>query len=406
MIKRHVEKKILRELQKDTILTIIGARQVGKTTLLKTLQAYLSENNSIVNMFTLEDKSILFDLNEHPKNIFNYIEDEPEYQYLLIDEIQYLEDPSNFLKYIYDLYKDKIKLIVTGSSAFYIDKKYRDSLAGRKKLIYLKPFSFSEFLLTKNEETLSNKIMSVSFFDKPEKIKLLIPQRDKIYNYLGEYFRFGGYPRVVLEKDHNEKREILKELHLSFLQKDVSESGVKNELKFYDLLKLLATQAGELLNINELSNTLNISRDAVQHYLYIMEKSFIVKQIRPFHKNIRTELTKMPKIYFLDTGYRNSILALFDNIESRLDKGQSLENMFFIELHRKNIDQINFWRTKDKNEVDFILNKKYAFEIKFSANKFKPQKYKTFNKAYNEIPLNCVSFKGENDELTILDFLS
>jgi uncharacterized protein len=406
MIIRNIEEELIKELYRDTILTMIGARQVGKTTLLNRLQKYLSKKNKAVNIFTLEDKTLLSHLNDHPKNIFNYVDEDIEHQYLLIDEIQYLNDPSNFLKYMYDLHKDKIKLIVTGSSAFYIDKKYKDSLAGRKKLIYLKPFTFSEFLLTKNEEILSNKIKEFSFFYKLEKMKLLIPQKDKILNYLKEYFMFGGYPKVVLEKDKNEKKEILKELHLSFLQKDILEAGIKNEFKFYDLLKLLASQAGELLNVNELSNTLNISRDAIKHYLYIMEKSFIINPLRPFHNNIRIELTKMPKIYFLDTGYRNSILNIFNNLESRIDKGQSFENMFFIELYRKNINDINFWRTKDQNEVDFVVNKKYAFEIKFNSSKFKINKYKAFRKAYENISLNCVSYNNENDGLTIIDFLS
>ncbi len=405
MIKRLIEKKLISELENNSILTMIGARQVGKTTLLNVLKKSLSANNKIVSSFTLEDKSLLSDLNNHPKNIFNYIEFNIDKQYLLIDEIQYLEDPSNFLKYIYDLYHEKIKLIVTGSSAFYIDKKYKDSLAGRKKIIYIRPFSFSEFLLAKKETELSDKISGFSFWDKQKKIKLLNPEKDKIYWYLNEYFIYGSYPKVAFEKTKEEKKEYLKELHLSFLQKDIFEAGIKNELKFYNLLKLLANQSGELLNVNELANTLNVSRDAIENYLYVLEKSFVIKRVKPFHKNIRKELGKMPKIYFLDTGYRNAVLNLFDKIDTRMDKGQSFETLFFNELNKRNLENINFWRTKDKNEVDFIIDEKYAFELKFNRRKFNINKYKSFINLYKNIPLNCVSY-SDDDDLTIIDFLS
>ncbi len=407
MIKRLVEKKLIHETETDSILTMIGARQVGKTTLLNILKNHLLKKKKIVNLFTLEDKSLLSELNEHPKNIFNYIDFDSDKQYLLIDEIQYLDDPSNFLKYIYDLYHEKIKLIVTGSSAFYIDKKYKDSLAGRKKIVYIRHLTFSEFLLAKKETNLSKKISSFSYWNKNTKLKLLNQEKDKVYWLLNEYFIFGSYPKIVFEKTKNEKKEYLKELHLSFLQKDIFEAGIKNELKFYELIKLLAYQSGELLNINELSNTLNVSRDAVENYLYVLEKSFIIKIIRPFHKNIRKELAKMPEMYFLDTGYRNSILNSFDKIDSRFDKGMAFETLFFNELNKQNLDSINFWRTKGKNEVDFIINEKFAFELKFNRKKFNINKYKSFVKLYPDIPLKCVSYLDDNtNELTITDFLS
>lgn len=426
--RKKIEKKLYKELTRDTILTMIGARQVGKTTLLYKLKDYLENQNVIVSIFSLEDKDLLADLNKHPKNIFNYISDinkAEKRQYLLIDEIQYLDDPSNFLKYLYDLYHLRLKIVVTGSSAFYIDKKYKDSLAGRKKIINITPFTFSEFLVTKNEEKLANKLEKRSLKninglledndDAP--IKLLNPEKDKITSYYKEYFKYGGYPKIVIENETEEKIEMLKELTFSFLKKDILESGIKNEEKFYSLLKILASQCGELLNSNELSNTLNISREAVDNYLYVLEKGFIIKLIKPFHTNLRKELSKMPKVFFLDTGYRNSILNLFEDIETRIDKGQSLENSFFIEMNKiiKNDNSsksIQFWRTKDKNEVDFIIDDKFAFEIKFNKNKFKTTKYKSFVKAYENIPLKCVSYSNDyknekpEDTLTIFDFLN
>lgn len=417
MIRRKIENVLFSELEKDTILTMTGARQVGKTTLLYKIKDHLTDKKEIVEYFTLEDKYLLADLNEHPKNIFKYISPDPERQrktYLLIDEIQYLSDPSNFLKYIYDLYKDKIKLVVTGSSAFYIDKKYTDSLAGRKKIVRITPLTFSEFLTVKGEDKIAGKLSSYSILeDLPVVTKndrLLKPEMDRIAFHFREYFSYGGYPKVVLEKNTGEKVEILRELYTSFLKKDIQESGIKNELKFYELLRLLASQCGQLLNINELSNTLNISREAVENYIYVLEKGFIIRLIRPFHTSLRKELAKMPKAYFLDTGYRNTVLNNFEDMESRIDNGQSLENSLFISLFDRNsFDSVKFWRTQNKNEVDFIIDEKAAFEVKFNRNNFYPKKYESFTKEYPQIPLRCVSYSKDyasEKELTVFDFLN
>jgi uncharacterized protein len=403
MIKRTVTDKLIRELFKDNILILIGARQVGKTTLLRYTENYLINHSEQVSFFSLEDRELLADLNIHPKNIFKYID--AQNQYLLIDEIQYLADPSNFLKYIYDLHSDKIKLVVTGSSAFYIDRKFKDSLAGRKKIINIHPFSFSEFLLAKNEQQLAEKISSHQFWDNFEKLQIIKPQMDRVYLLFNEYFTYGGYPKIVLEQDKKEKVAMLRELHLSFLRKDILESGIKNESKFYALLKILAYQTGELVNINELSSTLQLSRDAINNYIYIMEKSFILKLVRPFFNNIRKELSKMSKVYFFDTGFRNSIMNTFESLELRIDKGSSLENIFFTELQCSDIEEINYWRTADKNEVDFIINRKYAFEIKFNQEKLIPSKYKTFKKKYPDIPFYGVSYYC-NEKFSIIDFLN
>lgn len=417
MIKRKIENVLFAELKKDTILTMTGARQVGKTTLLYKIRDHLKDKKETVEYFTLEDKYLLTDLNEHPKNIFKYTSPNPDSKgkiYLLIDEIQYLDDPSNFLKYIYDLHKDKIKLVVTGSSAFYIDKKYTDSLAGRKKIVRITPLSFSEFLTVKGEERIAEKLASYSILKNlPAAVrndKLLKPEMNRIAFHFREYFSYGGYPKVVLENSISEKIEILKELYMSFLKKDILESGIKNELKFYELLRLLASQSGELLNKNELSNTLNISREAVENYIYVLEKGFIIKLIRPFHTSLRKELAKMPKAYFLDTGYRNTVLNNFEDMESRIDKGQSLENSVFISLFDQNyFDSIKFWRTQSKNEVDLIIDDKAAFEIKFNKNNFNPKKYEAFTKEYPEIPLQCVSYSKDyanETGLTVYDFLN
>ncbi len=405
MIKRKIFNSIYRNLSRKEIILLIGARQVGKTTLLKEIIAYLTQKSFEYYFFTLEDPFLLSDLNQHPENVFNYIPKKSGRIYLLLDEIQILDNPTNFLKYIYDLYGDQIKVIVTGSSAFYIDKKFKDSLSGRKKIFEIYPFCFSEFLLAKGEQDLSKKISNYNFFDQEERANLLIPEKIRLKQYLNEYFMFGGYPNIVLENDINEKKYYLKELHFSFLKKEIYEEGIKEEIKFYQLIKILSAQTGQLVNNNELANTIGISKDTIAKYIYILQKAFIIKLCIPFFSNVRKELTKMPKLYFLDNGYRNSLLGMFEPIDQRIDSGQALENMFFSELVKSGIDDIRYWRTKDRNEIDFIVNEKIAFEIKMKIKQTKKVQYRAFIEKYPNIPVKFVTYL-ENDQLDILDFVS
>lgn len=399
-IRRKIETKILNNLKNDKVILLIGARQVGKTTLLKTVKESLKSGTYF---FTFEDPSFLSELNKHPENLFKFIRKSDKKIFLFLDEIQYLDDPSNFMKYIYDMYQGEIKLIATGSSAFYIDRKFKDSLAGRKKIIHVSPFCFSEFLMAKNRPDLAQVIEAHHYFAELEKKNLLIPEKQELKTYWDEYSIYGGYPEVVLKNDLEEKKALLKELHISLLKKDILESRIQDEKKFYNLIRIIARQCGELLNLNELANTLGLSYTAIENYIYVLEKSFIIKTLSPFHRNIRKELTKMPKVFMFDNGYRNSLLNSFQTIPERVDAGETLENMFFSELIKLDAENIHFWRTQDKNEVDFIIDEKWAFEIKVNNKKFSYNKYKKFMQAYPEIDLNPVSL---NDGLEILDFSS
>jgi uncharacterized protein len=391
---------VLQSLPQDDILLITGARQVGKTTLLKDVAGHLSGQDAEVYEFTLEDPELLTALNDHPDNIFHYIPRRSHRIYLLMDEIQYLKHPSGFLKYHFDLNKETIKLVVTGSTAFYIDRKFKDSLAGRKKIVELYPFCFSEFLVAKNEGKLADTIAAVPELGK--KRRLLKPDRRKLQQYWGEYAIYGGYPRVVLAEDFKEKEALLRELVFSFLKKDIYEAGVHHEEKFFWLVRLLAAQTGELVNANELSNTLGLAIDTVSKYLYVLQKSYIARLCPPFSRNLRKELTKMPKVFFFDPGYRNRLLNSFERIHNRVDGGATLENIVFSELRKKNIEETMFWRTQDKKEVDFIINRSLAFEVKVNPNKFKRNRYKTFVRNYPDIPLKPVTV-FDDDVLDVLD---
>lgn len=404
-VRRSVTNQIEQQLEKDTILLLIGARQVGKTTLLRHCKTILENRKTTASYFTLEDPLLLSDLNEHPENIFKYIKKGPTTKsYLLIDEIQYLKDPSNFLKYLYDQYNEQLKIIATGSSAFYIDRSFKDSLAGRKRIITIYPFSFSEFLQAKKLD-IAQSFEQKGFLETQLKRKFLIPEKQALIQHWQEYSMYGGYPRVVLEPDDEEKQLLLQELHTSFLKKDVYESGVKNELAFFKLLKLLASQCGELLNTSELANTIGISKNAIDNYIYILRKSYVIDTCSSLHKNLRKELTKMPKVFMIDPGLRNSILELFKPLDDRPDGGSTFENLFFSEITKARAKKCAFWRTQDKHEVDFILNEKHAFELKLNLKKFKISKYQKFIQNYPEIPLRLVVPEHEH-ELDIFDFCS
>lgn len=405
MLKRRLFYKIKQHLGEKEYTIITGARQTGKTTLLMQLQDELLSENKAAFYLTLEDPEILTSLNEHPENIFNYLTINKQLKtYLLIDEVQYLENPSNFLKLLFDKYASVLKIIATGSSDFYIDKKFKDSLAGRKRLFILYTLDLDEF----TEFKTGDKLLAQELTKIREDPKYRSLRRKELKLLFNEYLIFGGYPAVVLADNIEKKKFLLKDLVHSYLQKDIYESRVRDEKKFYNLLVLLANQTGSLLNINELSNTLGISVTSVENYIYILRKSFHIHLVRPFHNNLRKELVKMPKIYFNDLGFRNTILSVYQNIETRLDKGALMENYAFIRLRQKyELEYIKFWRTASGNEVDFVLNdpeksKKEAVEIKYRSTLFNKKKYAKFLQTYPEFNLQLRAYIAENNLTDIL----
>ncbi len=225
--------------------------------------------------------------------------------------------------------------------------------------------------------------------------------------HFNEYLTYGGYPRVALEKDNHEKEKYLEELVNSFLKEDIYESKIEQELKFYHLCSLLASQIGQLINKNELSVTLGLNQRTLEKYLFILQKCFNIDLLPPFYENLKKEITKMSKVYFHDLGLKNKLLNRFHNFIDREDKGQLLENYFYIrlcEIYAK--DQIKFWRTADKNEVDFIVTETFgagkAYEIKFSGRGFRQISYKTFQKAYPGYSLHCIAYDSSDNSIPIL----
>ncbi len=363
----------------DEILIFLGARQSGKTTILKQIQSDIEREGFRCFFLNLEDPDYLKLLNEHPKNLFKIFAIDGKIAekktVIFVDEIQYLKDPSNFLKYLYDEYKEKIKLIVSGSSAFYIDSKFKDSLSGRKHLFFVPTLSFKEFLRFKREELLSGKDISRLSLDEEKDIEILYR----------EFMTYGGYPRVVLAETA-EKEERLREVAYSFVKKDIYESGIKQEESFYGLLRILAEQTGNLVNSSELANTLNVSKTAIDNYLFVAQKSFLIHLAKPFFRNMRKEITKMPKVFFLDLGLRNFFAKNFEPFDSRHDKGRVFENAVFRQLLDTNHkDDIRFWRTSDQKEIDFVVGEKTAIEVKADSKTFKDKNLLAFLASYPEV---------------------
>ncbi len=384
---RDIAPKIQKYLSTDEIILLVGARQAGKTTILHQMEDIIKKEEKLpCHFLNLEDPDYLTLLNQSPKNLFKIFPFElnPK-DFLLIDEVQYLDNPSNFLKYFYDEYKGHLKIIASGSSAFYLDKKFKDSLAGRKRIFHVFTLSFKEFLRFKGEDDLSRKSFK----------ELTLSEQETLNRYYYQYLIYGGYPRVVLAS-LPEKQEVLRDIAYSYIKKDVLEANIRQDEVFYKLFKILASQTGGLVNTSELSTTLDVSKTAIDNYLYVMQKSFHLRLIRPFFTNVRKELTKMPKVFFLDLGLRNFFLKDFRSYETRADKGPLLENAVFRQLlETYDFEEIKFWRTTSGREVDFVVGEKMAFEVKVQVGKFAKKKYQSFLKHYPQKELGVVSLDSK-----------
>ena len=397
LYQRNIIKKIKKVLTRDEFIILTGARQVGKTSILVMLKSYLEKKGKQCHYFNLENSEYLKSFDEHPFNIFKFIPESKTKQTIFIDEIQYLKNPSNFLKLLYDEKRDSLKIIASGSSSFYIDKKFKDSLAGRKFLFEVYSLSFDEFLIFNQENELLKQLKSPS---PPFQKGKSVYYKKRLLKLWEIYLRYGGYPKIALTEDESVKKILLEEIGSSYVKKDIFDAGIKNADKYFSLLKILAQQTGQLVNSQEIANTLQMSNKTTEEYLYTIKKSYQVAFIKPFYSNVRKELTKMPKVYFFDLGLRNFFLNDYNPIEKRIDKGAYLENIVFRNFLNqvKNPDKIKFWRTQDKNEVDFIVDKK-AFEVKFDKINFQEAKYKKFKEKYPEIELEVVDYESLINEI-------
>jgi len=389
--KRPVLEKIKKYLDMPEIIVFLGMRQTGKTSLLYlTTQLLLKKGIPDSNLFyfSLEDPTLLSSFNQNIKELEIFLKTQKINKkfktYILIDEIQYLENPSNFLKYYADNFPE-LKFIVTGSSTFQIKKKFKDSLAGRKKSILIKPLDFREFLYFKKQNLNIN--FNIHNLDQIKNIQISKIIQENIQEQFREYLLFGGHPKIPLLPSKELKIEELQEIYNDYIRKDIKDLAKIENLDAYNsLIQILASQIGNLFNVIEISNTINLNHITLKKYLFLLENSFVVNLLKPYFQNKRKEISKMPKIYLEDTGIHNIILSDFKQIKLRSDIGQIVENFVFNELDKNKMpaDRINFWRTTSKQEVDFIYQTREGLIIPIEV------KYKSFENL--KIPSGIKSF--------------
>ncbi len=221
-------------------------------------------------------------------------------------------------------------------------------------------------------------------------------KREELKNFFTEFTLYGGYPKIALLTEKEKKEKYLWQIIDTYLKKDIRDLAFVRELeKFNKLLEILASQSGQLLNVKELSKTCALSEQTVKHYLFILENTYIIKLVRPFFKNARSELFKTSKIYFYDSGLAH---LLWLKIISPTVTGSVFETAIFSEIIKKfGKDSVNFWRTKDKKEIDFIVREKNAIlpmEVKLNFAKFKPSAINYFCDRYKLDTYKVIGIEG------------
>ncbi len=325
MIKRFITNQLRNEISEPEINILLGARQVGKTTILRELERYAQNLGLTTAFFDLEQSATLSQFNKSEAEIFTMITSAG--QVVFIDEFQYIKNASKIFKAIFDARK-KVKIFCSGSSSLAIHKHLKESLAGRRFRFHICPLSYTE-----------------------------ITTADANYPFK-EYLRLGGMPALWHTNDDKRKQTILNELLNSYIIKDIK-SLVKEEniRAFNHLLYLLAERQGSLLSLHSLASEISMSAPTVQKYLDILEETYIAYRIHSYSTNLGNELKKSHKAYIYDLGIRNALVKDFSPVDGRNDKGILPESFVFLKLHSllSPNKSLRFWRTKAGDEVDFIF---------------------------------------------------
>ncbi len=345
-IYRFYDDKISSLLQNGKVLALYGPRRVGKTTLIKSFL----ENFSGKFFFGNGDDSALREILES-ENINRITSAFKGYDLIVIDEAQRIINVGLGLKILVDNLPE-CKVIATGSSSFKLSGKIGEPLTGRQKTALLYPLSALE--------------LSEEF------------GRMAINENLENYLIYGSYPEVITAENTEDKKDYLVLLRNSYLFKDILElENIKNSSKLFDLLKLIAFQIGKEVSLNELSNSLEIAKQTVERYLDLLEKTFVIKRVRGFSGNLRKEVTKTSRYFFMDNGIRNAVINNFNNLSTRNDVGLLWENYLFVERikkqsYKKIYSNNYFWRTYDKKEIDMVEErdgKLFGYEFKWGGKK-------------------------------------
>ncbi len=343
-IDRIAADKIKANLDNQKIIILLGARQVGKTTLIKKT---LQHKKTVFLNFDVEvDKQRFLAVSKlQPSEVSNFFQ-QPDF--LVIDEVQRLPEAPRIIKGWYDSGLD-IKLILLGSSSFDIQNKTVESLAGRNIKIILPPLLFTEIIARQDWNT--------GKFDQAFLLENFYPQ---IKTLLLQSIIYGNYPEAVTTAN---KPALLINLINDYLFKDVLQIGlIKTPDLIRKLLMLLAHQLGSEVSVSELASALGMSRVTVERYLFLLEQSYVIFRLPAFSTNPRKEIIKNHKIYFWDTGVRNALLNDFNFSEMRGDIGALWENWVISEIAKHNAlngfrKNLYFWRTRSGSEVDLVIKK-------------------------------------------------
>lgn len=355
MIVRDLTQVIAAKLHKGKVIVLIGPRQVGKTTLVRTL---MSDKDYL---FLDGDDQSVADLisNANTEQLRSII---GNHSYVFIDEVQRIPNIGLKLKIIVDQIKG-VQVIVSGSSAFDINHVTQEPLTGRKFEYHMLPVSWNEF-----ERHLGYV---------------------KAYQQLELRMIYGMYPDVI--NHFGEEYEILKNLVSSYLYKDIlALSGIRKSNVLEKVLQALALQVGNEVSYNEIAQLVGVDKNTVNNYIDLLEKSFVVFRLNSFSQNVRNEIKANRKIYFYDTGVRNMIIGNFNPLSLRQDKGALWENFMIAErmkhlLYTQKPVKSYFWRTTTQQEIDYVethADEVSAFEFKWSSNK-KSKLPNSFIDAYN-----------------------
>jgi len=372
-IPRTLENRITDYLAPAKAIILTGPRRTGKTVLLKKIQEMHKKECLFLNGddFMVQDQLAR-------RSSMNYEALLGDKRLLIVDEATEVPEIGKIIKLMLDSIPD-LRIIISGSSSFDLVNKTGEPLTGRQYTFHLFPFTEQEL---------------ASSFNLPELAELL--RHRMIY---------GSYPELFSLPGNDRKSAYLRELANSYLLKDLlAFENLKNATKLKDLLRLLAFQIGNDVSIHELSRSLSMSRNTVERYLDLLTKIWVIFKVEPFSRNLRKEISKSARYYFLDNGIRNVLINNLESLEFRNDTGALWENLMVSERiktqeSRGMLVSNHFWRTYDKQEIDWIEERNgrlYGYEMKWSPTK-QPRCPEGFSKTYPDATFMCVSRENYHD---------
>jgi len=408
ILKRKIFEKLRKQEKDRKISLLIGARQVGKTTLLKELFSQLSRENKCI-FFDLDlisdyEKVSSFESLLNLIKLKGYNENQKEFFYLFLDEFQKYPSLVKVMKNVYDNLPN-VKLYASGSSSLIIKNQVQESLAGRKIINELFPLDFEEFLIFRKEENLAKNLKNIRKLNG-DKLSGALKEYRRL---LEEFMIFGGYPEVVLKDTKDEKIQVISSIFDLYVRKDLVEYlNIEKILNVKKLIEFLAVNNGQKIKYEEISKISSLNFNEIKRYLEILSETYFIKEIRPFFTNKNKELVKIPKIYFVDNGVRNYFINNFNDLRLREDSGFLFEGFVLSELIKKEIKIIRFWNDKNLEEVDFVLEQDgeiIPVEVKFKED-LKSVDFSglnTFLNSYKKIKkLYLISLNKQKNEKKIL----